>query len=206
MIQLPKSYYGGQIKEGSRGNRVLIIDHVEDGLSHYSTRITRINWPSSFNITDGEPSAYKIDRVYIGVSDDVAGKVAVDLAKEPHAFDWHLEALDNQLLSSTTLPQMQFKPIYGSAIKEEAGGDLTLVVNALPEEKKYGAFLSNVFDEDSIDLTGVAASRWPIQRVYVGVNHDSAEAVIRKVGDLTKMDELASREWDRMLLDQKFLE
>lgn len=204
MIQLPISYYGGQIKEGSRGKQVLIIDHVDDRLSHYGTRITRINWPNLLSVTDGEPSAYKIDRVYIGLSDDIACKVAVDLAKEPHAFDWHLEALDNQLLSSVTLELTNSprhpSPIYGSAIQEEARGDLSLILDM----DAGGHSLYSMFQEELIRFTDGMAAQDPIKRVYVGVNKGAADRVIEKLPQV-KLGDLRFYDLDRLIMDPRFL-
>ncbi|MFA6461125.1 MAG: hypothetical protein WCV90_02575 [Candidatus Woesearchaeota archaeon] len=200
---MTEAYYGGQIRQSCRGRNILVIEGVEDRLKHFGARILTLDYQRFLDLTNGEPSAYSYERIYIGVNNAKAREIAANIAVlEDHA---RLRDLDDDLLSSTTLPHMQFKPFYGGQIKEENRGSLTLVINKLPEEKKFGSFLYDAFDEEIIHLTGVATVNWPIQRVYVGINHFAAESVMGRLGDLTTMDELASREWDRMLLDPRFL-
>lgn len=126
----------------------------------------------------------------------------MDLSKQPHAFDWHMSGLDNELLSSTTLPQMQFQPIYGAAIKEEAQGDLSLIITT--GSMGRDCFLYHIYDEEAVHLTGVRAAQNSPQRVYVGVTKEAAEQVSSRAVEVTRgtitLDDL-----DRWIMNPRFL-
>ena len=70
------------------------------------------------------------------------------------------------------------KTFLPGQIKTDAQGDLALVVNTTQKDpQKYGLFKCPMPSKELTDLTdpSALASRWDLQRVYLGVSEEAIE-------------------------------
>jgi hypothetical protein len=68
------------------------------------------------------------------------------------------------------------KTYVGGQIKEELRGEMALVITQ-DKNRSYDIFLVPVISEDFVQLTGVFASAYPVERVYAGISKRAGDEI-----------------------------
>jgi len=93
------------------------------------------------------------------------------------------------------------KSFYGGQIKKEHQGDLAFIIySALPGDTQDRGVTLPVLSEPFRYVTGPEALHHSLERIYSGVNQETADELTRQVSDETPVNEL-----DRQIVDPHFL-
>ena len=96
------------------------------------------------------------------------------------------------------------KAYFGGQIREDSRGDLAAVVRTNGDDDRYHVLLYDVSSIEFTHLTGVGTVQHPITRVYMQINHDAGERVIRQAQD-KEITELDLRGLDHLVVEPHFV-
>lgn len=66
---------------------------------------------------------------------------------------------------------------FGGQIKQECRGNLALVIAMDENLRGYATFLYPIESEEFVHLTGVMDIKFPIERAYIGVSHETGRDI-----------------------------
>jgi len=92
-------------------------------------------------------------------------------------------------------------------IETKSRGKLAAVVHHNRDGGDYGTFLYSIDSDEMIQATGVQTKRNPIDRVYLGINQETGEAIVNASCDLNSSRDVheALKTIDRSVVLAHFL-